>query len=377
MYDDDPLEIANKFRKSAKPNANGQHNGPRPLTDAEIAEMNRRKSSKNADRTNEPSEFPESVLCSQLTADEKNFEWHWEGYIANRSTTLLYALWKAGKSTLISYLLRSLGDGSGTFCGRTILPSNVLVVTEEPQSRWVRRRDELALGDHLRFLIRPFKAKPSAAQWFRFIEHVVHLVRTHDIHLVIFDTLSSVWPVVDENDAAQVQGCLTPLNAITELAALLLVHHTRKSDGGEATAGRGSGALPAFVDTIIELRRFDSADKTSTKRVLTAYGRWDETPPEVVIELDVAAKEYRDCGDRQADKLRFVKDLIFRILPRQRPGMLYDAIKAEDHWPERPPTKSTILDALEQGTADCLWIRDGAGKKGSPYSYWVQEPGTN
>jgi len=95
-----------------------------------------------------------------------------------------------------------------------------------------------------------------------------------------------------------VHGAVTPLNSIAEIAALLLVHHIRKSDGGEGTASRGSGALPAFVDTIVELRRHDANNKTSTKRVLTAYGRWDETPAELVIELDQGAKEYRDCGDR-------------------------------------------------------------------------------
>lgn len=251
----------------------------------------------------------------------------------------------------------------------------MLIVTEEPASRWARRRDELGLGDHLHFLVRPFRAKPTLTQWHAFITHLVGIVNLHEIHLVVFDTLSALWPVIDENDAGQVTAALTPLHAIAEIGALLLVHHIRKSDGTEATASRGSGALPAFVDTIIELRRHDPANKTSPKRVLTAYGRWDETPPEMVIELDAQAKEYRECGDRHQDKLRTVEGIIRAILPRQRPGMTYDDICDEDHWPDRVPTKATLLKALQQGweAEPNLWIRDGNGKKGSPFSYWVQE----
>jgi AAA domain len=323
----------------------------------------------------EPAAFAEPVLCSQLTIGTQNGEWLWHGYIMERSATLLSALWKAGKSTLTAHLLRAFGDGSGIFCGRTVMPSNVLVVTEESEARWVRRRDDLKLGDNLRFMVRPFKTKPTKTQWLAFIEYVTSQIKKHDVHLVVLDSLSSLWPVGDENDAAQVQEALTPLNGITEVAALLLVHHIRKSDGGEGTASRGSGALPSHVDTIVELRRHDAANKTSTKRVLTAYGRWDETPPDLVIEYDAEAKAYRDCGDRQQDRLHAIKDIILGILPRQRPGMGQDDIRSDDHWPDRVPTKATVLQAFQEGTdaKPPLWIRDGEGRKGSPFTYWVQE----
>jgi len=317
--------------------------------------------------------FPEPVLCSELKAIDATNAWLLHGYVMDRSTTLLSALWKSGKTTFVAHLLRAFGGGVDMFCGRVVLPSNVLVVTEEPASRWARRRDDLGLGDHLRFLVRPFKAKPAIAEWLMFINFIAEHMKANETHLVVFDTLSALWPVADENDAAQVQAALTPLHQINEMAALLLVHHVRKSDGAEATASRGSGALPAFVDTIVELRRHDPQDKSSRKRVLTGYGRWDETPAELVIELDQDAKEYRDCGDRQQDRLHTVKGIIRGVLPRERPGMAYADLRCEDHWPDRVPTKATILDALDSGFGEGLWIRDGNGKKGSPFTYWVQE----
>ncbi len=54
---------------------------------------------------------------------------------------------------------------------------------------------------------------------------------------------------------------LTPLSQIMEAGAgVLLVHYPRKGDVGEGQASRGSSALPGFVDTIFELRRFSAQD---------------------------------------------------------------------------------------------------------------------
>ncbi len=164
-----------------------------------------------------------------------------------------------------------------------------------------------------------------------------------------------------------------PLHGIAERAALLLLHHPRKSDGKEATASRGSGALPAFVDTILELRRHDAENRESTKRVLTGFGRWDETPAELVIELDATAHTYYALGDRQTAALDDIRETIRAMLPRERPGHGYEDLR--DAWPgDKPPTKSLLLEALRTGTDQGLWFRDGTGKKGSPFTHWIQPP---
>ncbi len=48
-------------------------------------------------------------------------------------------------------------------------------------------------------------------------------------------------------------AALVPLHAITEAgAAVVIVHHPRKSDGAQGTAARGSGAISGFVDIIAD-----------------------------------------------------------------------------------------------------------------------------
>lgn len=223
--------------------------------------------------------------ASELLAPEQAEDWIWHGYLPRGAVALLSALWKVGKTTLLSHLLRACGAG-GEFLGRPIKACKVLYVSEEGERHWVRRRDSLGLTDNVGFYLQPFGARPNAATWGEFVKQLAADVATHGFDLVVFDTLAKLWPVQDENGAGEVDAALMPLWDVTKAGAgVLLIHHLRKSGGSEYTGSRGSGALSAFADILIELTRFDAADPKDKKRVLRAKGRYEETPDELVIEL--------------------------------------------------------------------------------------------
>ena len=315
-------------------------------------------------------EFGFSVVASKLQTTTTPLAWLWRGFIAEKGITLFSALWKIGKTTLLAHLVRNMNKGDA-LCGYEVTPATVLYITEESETRWAKRRDALGIGDNVHFLCRPFKAKPSIAKWMAFIQHVQEQAAAIGAHLIVFDTLSALWPVYNENDAGEVQAALMPLWTLAEHSALLLVHHLKKGDGQEATGSRGSGALPGFVDTIIELRRHDANDRHSRKRVIAGYGRDEETPAEIVVELDAETNEYCGLGDRKGARLAEIKRTLFTLLPTERPGLTLDEIK--DTWPDdETPTKKAMLDALHEGTDRGEWIRDGTGKRGSPYRFHVQ-----
>jgi RecA-family ATPase len=226
--------------------------------------------------------FPEPIPADQLVERDADAAWLWKGYLARNFVTLLSALWKAGKTTLLSHLLKTCGEG-GQLLDQDVQALKVLYVTEEHHNLWARRRTRLGIGSWVRFLIRPFKTKPTMDGWLQFLDYLGRKLKDWPADLVVFDTLSKLWPVKDENNASEVTEALMPLRAIAEQRALLLLHHLRKSDGQEGTASRGSGALPADVDILLELRRHDAGDRHSRKRVLTGVGRFEETPGEVVI----------------------------------------------------------------------------------------------
>ncbi len=222
---------------------------------------------------------------SELAAKDKADEWIWEGYLPKRAIAMPSALWKVGTTTLMSHILTALA-ARDKFLGQPVRASKVLYVSEEGEQHWVRRRDALKIGDHVGIYLQPFGVKPNPADWRAFITQLAADVKTHGFDLVIFDTLAKLWPVHEENDAGAVDAALMPLWDITKAGAgVLLIHHLRKSGGSEYTGSRGSGALSAFADILIELTRFDAGDSRSTKRVIKAKGRYDETPDEIVIEL--------------------------------------------------------------------------------------------
>jgi hypothetical protein len=314
--------------------------------------------------------LPDPVPLSQL-GDDPAIPWAWYGYWAVGFLTLLVGLWKAGKTTLLAHLLRLLDDG-GDLAG-IVKPGRVLVVSEEGKGLWARRRDELGIGDHVEVMSRPLMGRPSYAEWLVFVEHLVGLVKARGFAAVVFDTISSVWPVEKENDASAVIAALMPLHRLCEAGvAVLLIHHPRKGDGTEGQASRGSGALTGFVDIIMELRRYAPEDSEDRRRTLTAYSRFSETPTEAVIELTDAG--YQKVGTKidakRADRLEVIGDL----LPKAAPGMTAEELRPL--WPtDGPPKPSlrTLRVDLKRGIQLGLWRPTGKGAKGDPLRYWVED----
>lgn len=233
---------------------------------------------------------------SDLSQYENPVEWIWEGYLAKGHQTLLSALWKAGKTTLITHFLKCLQDEQ-ELAGQKTHKSNVLILSEESDSIWARRREESGITLPVWILSRPIRQKLGYKEWVSLLEQMAKFCTEHEIDLFVIDTLSGFWPVDNENDASKVSESLLPLNYLLEKKiAVLLVHHFRKSGGDEGTASRGSGQLGAAVDIMVEFTRLSSSDPTGTQRVLRSYSRFEETPKEVVI--DYIDGEYETRGTK-------------------------------------------------------------------------------
>ncbi len=290
--------------------------------------------------------------------------WVWEGYLAAGHSTLFTGLWKSGKTTLMSHVIQGITSGNKLVGAAQTSP--VLVISEEAPSHWIRRREDLGLGGTVHVINRPFKMRSTPDEWRRFISHVARLVARWRYCLVIFDTISSVWPVVNENDASEVMSALLPLHAITDAgAALLVIHHPRKGDAGEGQASRGSGALTGWVDVILEFRRYASEDSKDRRRVLRSFSRFEETPGEVVLEF--GDEGYVFLGERPAvaevDKL----GVIARILSASNVPMRPEAVL--EQWHEPKPSKRAVEVLLKKGAEQQKWDRSGKGTKTDPYLY--------
>jgi hypothetical protein len=318
--------------------------------------------------------FPKAVPISQLEPRPRGVRPIWQGCAMAGTVTLLSAVWKVGKSTLLSHLVKLL-DLGGSLGGLTVQPAKVLVVSEEIPDAWIERRDRLGIGDHVRMICQPFLLKPTEKVWQQFIGHITAEAGEQGADLVILDTLNNLWSVQNENDASEVQAAMMPLRQVTTGdRGLLITGHLRKSDGQEGTATRGSGALMGAVDTILEMRRFSPSNPNDRRRVLTGFGRFAETPAELVLELAKDGMSYTGAGTRREATARELNQEIVYLLPNVPPGKTRDELLA-DWSDEAKPRKQTLLDALEMGANRGEWRREGEGKKGSPYRYWAKPPG--
>lgn len=291
--------------------------------------------------------------------------WIWPGYIARGGITLFTGLWKCGKSTLLAHLLRDIRRGGGlvdepTDCG-------VIVLSEEPAGLWANRRDDLDLDPEIRIAHRHTLARPTGPEWTRIIGEIVREIEKGTYGLVVIDTLASWWPVLNENDAGEMGEALAPLRAISNAGAgLLLCHHPRKGDGQHATATRGSGALPGFVDLIVELRRYATDDgDPDTRRRLTAYGRFEGVPDERIIDL--GPDGYTIVGGVAEARADDIRATIAEILPDDGPGMTLEEVR--DNWPGTPPGKNRVRAMLNEGANHERWGRSGTGVKGDPIRF--------
>jgi hypothetical protein len=312
--------------------------------------------------------FPTPVPLSQLRPDAAADGWLLHGIVRPAAITLLTALWKCGKTTWLAHLLATFGRGD-EFCGLALEPARVLVISEEPADLWTERRDRLGIGDHVEALIRPFRQRPTWKEWGAFIDHLAAFTAERMYELIVIDPLPNFWPVCDENDASQVNAALYPLRRLTDAGAgVMLIMHPRKSGGEEGTAARGSGALSAFPDILVEMRRMCPTDRRDRRRVLTGLSRFRETPAELVIELSAEGDQYTALGDRAEAGGKLRSEQIEAVLPDAGPGLtaeeVLDALPGANN-----PGKRSLEIALSKGVKELRWLVSGEGKKGDPHRY--------
>lgn len=283
----------------------------------------------------------EAKSIEELTTDTGNteIEWIWKGYIAKGLKTEISAFWKAGKTTLLIEVIKSILSEQ-LFAGMETRPAKIYIVSEEPRITWINRRIKQDLKG---FTVRckPFPRKLNRPEWEQYLERLAKYCKENNFDLVVFDTISDFWPIFKEEDPVDVKDALRPTNYLTEAnLGVLLFHHFSRKGAREGGAGRGSGALPADVDIIIDFYRFNHEDDNDNRRVLKGgNSRFDETPREVVIQLTDAG--YITLGTKaevlEAENLKELLNLI------PYPPELITAKQIREDWPEdKKPNKATF-----------------------------------
>ncbi|MBI3823628.1 MAG: AAA family ATPase [Planctomycetes bacterium] len=287
-------------------------------------------------------------------------------------------------ATCTSHLLGRLAQG-GQLAGLAVAPGRAIVVSEEAESDWAARCRQLALGQNVQFLCRPFQgARPTDAQWFSLIASLEALHRQEALDLVVIDALAALLPGYAESCAPKLLDCLLPLQALANLGpAVWLVHHPAKDKRGDGQTARGSGALSGFADIVMEMsccRRLRSRDR---RRRICAYSRYVETPRHLIIELNGDGTDYLVRTDAVGTPVVQTWPEVHEVLANATEKLTQQDML--QRWPveEGAPDRSTLLRWLKRATQQGLICCSGTGYRSTPFRYWLPDrepllwPGNN
>jgi hypothetical protein len=297
-------------------------------------------------------------------------DWIWEGYLARGATTLLTSQWKAGKTTLVSVLLNHLATGQ-FLAGLRVKPTKAVIVSEERVEHWHRRSQTLRFADNMIFYCRdrPFPADPEA--WRNLLTHLEQLGRDERVELVIIDPLAPFLPGGAENGAAAIRAAVEPLEPLKALRqSVLLLHHPCKGKTAPGQAARGSGALSAYVDVLIEMQLPHGDGPLARRRRLRSWSRLHGTPRNRVIELSLDGTTYTDVPlDPAAYEFKLAP--VVTELLRAAPAYTLSRQEILRCWPPtlKLPHASALWRALAEGVKSGHLIQQGSGRRNAPLRY--------
>ncbi|HEX5272942.1 MAG TPA: hypothetical protein VFW33_20735 [Gemmataceae bacterium] len=109
------------------------------------------------------------------------------------------------------------------------------------------------------------------------------------------------------------------------------------------------------------------------RRVLRGFSRYDETPRELVIELNAEGTDYAARGDARQDEFQANWSRLEAAVTRADGKLTRREIAAR--WPEEaePPAKTSLRRWLGEAVRLGLVRCEGAGSRESPLRYWLPQ----
>lgn len=300
---------------------------------------------------------------SELRALAAEPDWLWQGFLAPGSLTMLAGHPFAGKSMLVSGLLRALETGE-PFVGRTTKAASALLVTEEDQASLRERAGRFDL-----FAIRSEYLDRSASvghDWSALIAGATERALAREHRLLVIDTFPGLAGLGDEqeNDAGAITSRLQPLQvAAGKGLAVLFLHHMNN-----ANQPRGSKAFRGVVDTLIRFLRKTTSRSfrlESETRSTTSVSR--SLKAELVQSPDGWFYRPLEQGSHGNDvSARSVDDLLWQVLLEAgEQGITYAELDCRDGL-----TVDVAKKRLPGWRTEGRVGRSGAGTKTDPYRWY-------
>lgn len=196
--------------------------------------------------------------------------WVVEPIACRKEVTLLFGREGRGKSMLAQMLAMAVADPGSIALpqGLTATPGRVLIIDAENGESLIHRRlHQAGLTDPSRYVVMEADGLDLRDEGHK--RELLSAIRRESPDLIVLDGLASLAPGIRENDSEAMGPWMMFVQRIARQlnAAVVLLHHATKTDGG--TNYRGSGAIGAVPTLDLALIAHDG-DPDPSRREL----RW-------------------------------------------------------------------------------------------------------
>lgn len=339
------------------------------LRDEVNRQRTRREAKKRLDAEERgPVAVPETLtLRERLARPRTEIRWRIDGWQPCCTRTLLAAQFKAGKTTMVGGLIRSLADGDDWLGSYRVAPiaGSVALLDFEMSPRqldewlanqYIRNDDRVQVtsfrGAAASFNILDAACRQRWATW----------LRERDVTYLIVDCLRPVLDALgldEHSEAGRFLVCLDALMADAGITEGLVVHHM----GHAGERARGDSRLRDWPD--VEWRLVRQTEAPDAMRFITAYGR-DVNQPEQALAFDSVTRRLTVAGGSRTDaKVQAVLDDILDALAESATPMTGLGIKAA-LFPEHG--KNAVDAALVTGVRARQLVKQDGPRKSFLYS---------
>jgi hypothetical protein len=274
---------------------------------------------------------------------------------------------QAGKTTWVLSACRAVLDGT-PFLNSPTRATSIVYLTEQSGSSFREALRRAGLADRDDFHIVRWN-NTLGMEWSDVVRQAATFAHGHGAELMVVDTLGQFARIDGdaENSAGAALAAMEPLQtAASHGLAVVVVRHERKSGGDVGDSTRGSSAFAGAVDIVLAIRRPEGGSAGNV-RVIHALSRFDETPDKLVIEMREDGT-YEVLGDEAGLSLRMAREFLTDALPRDSRS----ACALAGVWEKTKLPHSALYEAAKQLVAEDVLGRDGEGKRGSPFRFWVR-----
>lgn len=280
--------------------------------------------------------LPEAVALDEfLSQPDLDAVYRIEGLLPTGGRALLAAQYKAGKTTLVGNLLRSLADGTA-FLGRfDTVAASVALIDDEVDERQLRRqlRDQNIVNPAA---VKVFSLRGRVSS-FDILDTEVRTLwadRLRGADILVLDCLRPVLDALglDENrEAGRLLVAFDELLREAGISEAVVVHHM----GHSGERSRGDSRLLDWPDVLWKIVRDSTEDNPAADRYFSAFGR-DVDIREGKLDYTHADRSLLFVDTNRTEAAgHAMLPAITEILSTEREGLsgrqLEDALKARGH----------------------------------------------